>query len=129
MRGPPPSPCIGRARYGLCLYRTEQCLPEPLPVRGSECVDEHERAIRIHRELLFPVDVDQPAPADLVVQPLIDSENGFEEFAVLTCSEARDSNRLIACELAIDFLEFCFGLEERFRQGLSILRCMTFGES
>src|SRR3972149_5451584 len=82
-RGHPPlsGHCPEEAVYPAAIVRPEG--PEAILVRGSECVDEHERAIRIHRELLFPVDVDQPAPADLVVQPLIDSEYGFEEFAVL----------------------------------------------
>src|SRR5207247_7720482 len=76
-------------------------IPEPILVRRAERVDEHEPPLAVHRELLLAVDVDEPPPLDVLVEPRIDLEDGVDEVIVLGPAELRNGDVLVPRKSAI----------------------------
>src|SRR5205807_8269968 len=97
-------------------------IPEPILVRGAERIDEHEPSLTVHRELLLAVDVDEPPPLDVLVEPRIDLEDGVDEVIVLGPAELRDGEGLVPREFAIYLLELRRHFDERLRQRLAVGR-------
>src|SRR5437660_6347030 len=95
-------------------------IPEPILVRGAERIDEHEPSLTVHRELLLAVDVDEPPPLDVLVEPRIDLEDGVDEVIVLGPAELRDGEGLVPREFAIYLLELRRHFDERLRQRLAV---------
>src|SRR6266568_6121502 len=54
-------------------------VPESILVRRPERVDEHQLAVRVHRELLLPVDVDEPSGFDVRIQSVVDFPYGLHQ--------------------------------------------------
>src|SRR3989442_1625067 len=113
-----PDELLAQLHLLALLVRGE--VPEPVLVCGAERVDEHQPSLRVHRDLLLTVHMDQPPPPDLRVKGLVDLQDPLEEFVVLGGRQPRDPDRLVPRELAVHLLKLCRRLHEGLGQGLTV---------
>ena len=103
-------------------------VPEPVLVGGPERVDDHQLPGVVDAELLFPVDVEEPARSDLRLHRGVDLQDHLLDPVDLLRVELAQFPRLGRRQQAVDRLELGGHLEERLREPVALRDRLPGGE-
>src|SRR5581483_7701574 len=115
--------------HGLAFVLVELLVPPAVLVGRAEGVDDHERALVVHAELLLAVDVDEAARFGVARDALVDLEDGGLEVLELRLGEAAELERLALGEQAVGGLQLGGELDVRARELLAVLGGVPLGEA